>query len=176
MRFLVFGSSIYLYLAASAGCLLSWMYYVHDAPWTIDSKSNTQLSGIPISEFLSSLRSEKSNSAPQLVQQLLLANYKFSALSLLLSSILLLLIVFFAAKNRTLTLMTHLSFGVWLIGFGVVMQPFSGESLHSKLYYTIVVANVIGTCMYVVHLVNIRNLIKKKQHEANHAKEEKKTQ
>ncbi|EFC49746.1 predicted protein [Naegleria gruberi] len=171
MRFLTFTSSLIIYLLAAIGCLLSWMYYVNDAPWTIDNNSNNALLGssnLSMDQFLSSLKSDSFSDpkqASQIVKQLLTAQYQFSALCFLLSSALILLIVFFATRNRTLTLWTHVALSVWLILFGLVLKPYSQQSLHNKIYYFALVGNFIALALYAVHLRNIRALRLEKQAE-----------
>ncbi|KAG2393415.1 hypothetical protein C9374_006946 [Naegleria lovaniensis] len=160
MRFLVFASSLYLYLLAAFGCLISWMYLVNDEPWLIDEKSNREILGITsdisVDHYLESLRSELSPSKQavgQSIKTLLRAHYQFSCLVFLLSSVLILLIVFFATRNRMLTLLTHVALGIWLIAFGFVMKPMNaGGSYHAKIFWAAVASNIVGTILYILHL------------------------
>ncbi|KAF0983982.1 hypothetical protein FDP41_007897 [Naegleria fowleri] len=159
MRFLVFASSLYLYLLAAFGCLISWMYLVNEEPWLIDEKSNREILGvtsdISMDHYFESLRSSLSSSSHvgQSIKALLRAHYQFSCLVFLLSSVLILLIVFFATRNRMLTLLTHMALGVWLIAFGFVMKPMNaGGSYHAKIYWVAVASNIVGTILYILHL------------------------
>ncbi|KAL9653946.1 hypothetical protein ABK040_014159 [Willaertia magna] len=158
MRFLIFASSLYLFLAASAGVLLSWMFIANDDPWLIDSHSNKELlfgnQNITFDEYFNSLQSNLTTVSPsESVKSILRLHYQFTSMLLFLTSILLLFVVFLAARNRIITLSTHIMFGIWLITFAYLMKPYARTSIHTKLFMIVLISNIIGTVMYILHLV-----------------------
>ncbi|KAL9653939.1 hypothetical protein ABK040_014152 [Willaertia magna] len=161
MRFLIFTSSLYLFLAASAGVLLSWMFIANDDPWLIDSHSNKELlfgnQNITFDEYFNSLQSNLTTVSPsESVKSILRLHYQFTSMLLFLTSILLLFVVFLAARNRIITLSTHIMFGIWLITFAYLMKPYARTSIHTKLFMIVLISNIIGTVMYILHLVQLQ--------------------
>ncbi|KAL0489862.1 lipid A export ATP-binding/permease protein MsbA [Acrasis kona] len=170
LRLFSFISSVYLFLGASAGMLLSWVFLVSPRPWSIDVTGNQSLflgntlrGGITVEQWLATLKSDVHGDAASVVKEILLAQYRFSALVFLLASLLMVFIVFLAPRNRVLNLLTHFGFMAWLIVFGVVMRPLSHDSIHSKFYFSMLIFNIIGTVSYVFYLHKVQILIKERK-------------
>jgi hypothetical protein len=161
--------------------LLSWVFFASNTPWLIDRPGNNALLGngtVTVDQWLQSLRSNLTNDAVEpIIKEMLYVHYRFSAMVFLLASFLIVFIVFLASRNRILNLMTHLMFGVWMILFGIVMKPFSENSLHARLYFALLLLNGIGIITYTIYLRKVQKLInseKEKQVKQQTTEQEKK--
>lgn len=176
-------SSSWVSLASASGIILSWMFVSSDNPWLIDSRANSLLvnkwtpgnsdlaNSASIDQWLNNLQYDSRN-ASEPVKQLLLMHYRFSSQCFLLSSVLLCFITMLAARNRVLTLMTHISLLIWLWIFGSVMRPYSENSLHKRLYFFSLASSVVAIICYLVHLYSIRNRIIQQEHQKRELKEQ----
>ncbi len=202
MRVFTFISSFHLLLASASGIILAWIFVFNDHPWNVDAHANQLLinkwmmSSMPsitdnvtldgssssnrttviipnVDHWLNNLQFENSRNATEAVKQLLLLHYKFSSHCLLLSSILLCFITMLAARNRVLTLMTHIFLLAWLWLFGVVMRPYAEQSLHKRLYLFSLIAGIVALVSYLIHLYLIRNRIIQQQEQERELREQK---
>lgn len=181
MRIFTFISSFHLFMASASGIILAWMFYASETPWLIDLNGNRALIGlskdVSIDQWINSLTSNYSLSqtvnTSESVRRLLLLHYRFSSLCLLLTSVLLFFITMLAARNRVLTLFTHLALITWLWIFGMVLKSYAPNSIHLRLYLFAIVSSIIGTLSYFAHLYKSRNRIIQQQQQKREMLQEK---
>ena len=97
----------------------------------------------------------------RLIQNFFELHYKLSSLAIMLASFLLLFILFFQSRNRALVFFVNSFVVIWLCLFGYIFEGFKQKSIHFKIYFTLLIGNLIGFVFYIIFLIKGRKIKEK---------------